>query len=398
MHRVSDYLAPDQQTWTDLGKLIRDQVPGKDGKTIPPSVTSGVYQIEDLDDALIGPLYEAKLIVDRTNGYAAYGCYECCGADSLEMLTNPMGLQVKGSQNQSVISLNTCYGQHINVTNDMTKWSTADTSIATASGRLIAGVGPGSTNQLASGQVPTSGWRTCPFLDENSTGGTNVFNVAIIGNPYVFVGSDSHIIAANTYFATNGNGGDPQPSGGIFTATSSDSKDTISTTQSHPPKLTVTTQDQSASTGDRVLTFSYSLSSGASIQLPTGVTARQFAYLTNNNPSNQCTLGYGTDQTYIYTVYTHPDKTAVDSSSGLDGTPVAESFSPALSCDTVTGNGALDANGQFSDHIQSACQSQPIACTQTNTQTLSIAGFQVRTNTLAETSSGVTYTNDGPTQ
>jgi hypothetical protein len=31
-------------------------------------------------------------------------------------------------------------------------------------------------------------------------------------------------------------------------------------------------------------------------------------------------------------------------------------------------------------------------------QSLSIAGYEVRTNTLQWTSGGVTYTNDGPTQ
>ena len=31
-------------------------------------------------------------------------------------------------------------------------------------------------------------------------------------------------------------------------------------------------------------------------------------------------------------------------------------------------------------------------------QSLSIAGYEVRTNTLQWTSSGVTYTNNGPTQ
>jgi len=41
-YQVEQTLAPDQQMWLDLGQLIRDQVPGKDGKTIPPDVTSGV--------------------------------------------------------------------------------------------------------------------------------------------------------------------------------------------------------------------------------------------------------------------------------------------------------------------------------------------------------------------
>jgi hypothetical protein len=41
-YQVEQTLAPEEQMWLDLGQLIRDQVPGKDGKTIPPEVTSGV--------------------------------------------------------------------------------------------------------------------------------------------------------------------------------------------------------------------------------------------------------------------------------------------------------------------------------------------------------------------
>jgi hypothetical protein len=63
---------------------------------------------------------------------------------------------------------------------------------------------------------------------------------------------------------------------------------------------------------DRTLTFEYKLSSGAAVSRQKMVTARKFAYLTNNDPPNQCTLGHGTDRYYTYTVYTHPDKNAVD--------------------------------------------------------------------------------------
>ena len=128
------------------------------------------------------------------------------------------------------------------------------------------------------------------------------------------------------------------------------------------------------------------------------VTARQFAYLTNNNPSNQCALAYGTNKTYIYTVYTHPDGTAVVSGDDLDGTPVTESFNPSLTCSTITGSGSLNANGQFTDSISSVCSSAPLTCSQTSSQGLSVAGYLVRTNTLQWTSTGVTYTNNGPNQ
>lgn len=71
------------------------------------------------------------------------------------------------------------------------------------------------------------------------------------------------------------------------------------------------------------------------------VTGRKFAFLTNNNPSNTCKLNYSMEQsrTYVYTVYTHPDKTAVVSTDGLEGTAVEESFTPALARTSIVGNG-----------------------------------------------------------
>jgi hypothetical protein len=128
------------------------------------------------------------------------------------------------------------------------------------------------------------------------------------------------------------------------------------------------------------------------------VTAREFAYLTNASPSNTCTLAYGTNRAYTYTVYTHPDHAAVLPTDGVDGTAVTESFNPSLTCETITGKGSLNANAQIIDNISSGCSSAPLTCTQTSTQTVSVAGYQVRTNTLEWTSVGVTYTSDGPTQ
>lgn len=116
------------------------------------------------------------------------------------------------------------------------------------------------------------------------------------------------------------------------------------------------------------------------------------------SPGNDCHLQSATDQTYVYTVYTHPDKTAVVRSDGLVGTAVGETFNPAPMCTNITGNGGLQPSGQILDHLASGCSSAPLTCTQTSTQSLSVAGYSVRTNTLQWTSNGVIYTSNGPTQ
>ena len=47
-YQVEQTLAPDEQMAFDFGKLIRDQVPDKNGHTLPPDLTYGAYRILDL--------------------------------------------------------------------------------------------------------------------------------------------------------------------------------------------------------------------------------------------------------------------------------------------------------------------------------------------------------------
>src|SRR5438046_1574727 len=41
-------LQPDEQMWIDIGKLIREHVADKNGNTLPPTATSGSFEIRDL--------------------------------------------------------------------------------------------------------------------------------------------------------------------------------------------------------------------------------------------------------------------------------------------------------------------------------------------------------------
>src|SRR6185437_554231 len=78
-----------------------------------------------------------------------------------------------------------------------------------------------------------------------------------------------------------------------------------------------------------------------------GCVSRRTSAPSNDTPGNACGLAYGTDRTYTYTIFTEPDKSAVDANSGLDGTATNENFNPPSTCATITGNGALNSNGQL---------------------------------------------------
>ncbi|HLH09409.1 MAG TPA: hypothetical protein VKW78_19380 [Terriglobales bacterium] len=75
---IEQKLAKDEQSFVDLGKLIRNQTPDVHGNVFPSTITSGSYGLRDLNDR-IGNIFEGKVITDKTYGDASYGCQACCG-------------------------------------------------------------------------------------------------------------------------------------------------------------------------------------------------------------------------------------------------------------------------------------------------------------------------------
>jgi hypothetical protein len=182
-YHIEQSLAPDEQTMIDFGKLIRGQVPDKDGRVMPPDLKSGAYRLRDLADPAAGSLYEGKVTVDKTNGHAAYGCMICCGPEEPSMEYDPITLIIQAYENQVIQASNSCGGGIQNVTAYFPTWWTDNTSIATASRNKITGVGTGSTNHHAQSEPRYWGFReyasSCPTSQPQADGGTNVCDFTI---------------------------------------------------------------------------------------------------------------------------------------------------------------------------------------------------------------------------
>ncbi len=234
-------------------------------------------------------------------------------------------------------------------------------------------------------------------------GNMTVIDFLPTGNSFFFVGTDAAFTGqygTNKFAARNGAQNNvAMPAGGTFTGTSSYASDSFSSgTTSGFSTLTVTTNHVSSSTGDRSLTFTYAVS-GVSESKPLSVTAKQIAYAKNDSLVNGCTLGYCYDYMITYTPYTHPDGIAVPYGIFVDYPIVTETFSPTqITCNNITGNGSLNTNSQFVDHISYCCNNKPPVCSSTNTQTIKIAGQTIHTNTLTITDKSLTYSSQGPTQ
>lgn len=76
-YELEQTLQPDEQMWIDVGKLIRESIPDKNGKPLPADLTSGSYEIRDLQNKTVGTLFEGKVIYDKTYSHVTYGCGSC---------------------------------------------------------------------------------------------------------------------------------------------------------------------------------------------------------------------------------------------------------------------------------------------------------------------------------
>jgi hypothetical protein len=387
-------LQPNEQMWIDIGRLVREHVADKNGNFLPDNVTSGSYEIRDLTNKGVGNLIEGKLVYDKTYGHVIYGCADCCGYRPPTLLYNPLGIPLSSSDGNGVEALDTCSGYIEDVDSPFWGgWTTANHSIATVNYYgTHSGVAVGSTKSTATGYLQQSSIReTCPNDKETPNGNSNTIQLRLQGNPYnsIFVGTDPNLATANTIFAT------VSPSGGQLAISSSMPGDTFTTISTGT--WVMHTVVASTAPDDRIITVTYTVNGEGTVAQSLNVTARQFAYVTNNSPSNTCVLGYGTSREYVYTPYTHPDKTAVPQGLGLAGTAVTESMSPTPPPNLIMGDGALNASSQFADQVV-YCGAQPLQNLGTYTQTISIEGYQVRKNSLTFSSSGAAYSSQGPTQ
>jgi hypothetical protein len=84
-YELEQTLQPDEQMWVNIGQLIREHVPDKNGKTLPVDLTMGSYEIRDLTNSHVGTLFEGKIIYDKTYGNAA-----TAAQDAADILTLPV--------------------------------------------------------------------------------------------------------------------------------------------------------------------------------------------------------------------------------------------------------------------------------------------------------------------
>lgn len=193
-YELEQTLQPDEQMWIDMGKLIREHVPDKNGNVLPADLTAGTYEFRDLTNKFIGNLFEGKVVYDKTYGHVTYGCGLCCGYNRAAAWYDPLGVPFLNTAGTGVNGFTTCGSLWQNVSYPyLGHWSTLDHSVATVDYYAThSGVGVGSTTSNAFGSLLGNGIRACSVRPFPTSGGVKV------GNPAQLL-----VIGDTTTFATN---------------------------------------------------------------------------------------------------------------------------------------------------------------------------------------------------
>lgn len=168
-------LQPDEQMWINVGKLIRDQIPDKNGKTLPSDLTSGSYRFRDLTSPAVGSLFEGKVIYDKSFGHVAYGCAACCAQRAPYLTYNPFFTMMGPGLTNGVEAADTCGGID-DLSIDFYNWNTANQAVATTTkAGTHTGISIGSTTSSTSGyKLTTNGRNGCYETPAAPSGPTDV--------------------------------------------------------------------------------------------------------------------------------------------------------------------------------------------------------------------------------
>ena len=163
-YTMERFLQPGEQIWADVGSIIGNQTPDKDGHMISQAVTAGSYEVRDVDNPIHGKVYEGKLILDKTYGHAAYGCGVCCGYRWVAFDPASYSGAVGNSTADFLLAGNACTGLSDDVTYSGYSWNSSNTAVATVqAGVFTTLVGAGTASGSAYATVPGTNIRQgCP--------------------------------------------------------------------------------------------------------------------------------------------------------------------------------------------------------------------------------------------
>jgi hypothetical protein len=316
-------LQPGEAITVNVGGIITNQQPDRNGKTIPLSVTSGTYEFSDLADPYVGYLYEGKQQIDKTYGLATYGCAFCCYYDYgwIATFTGHPGdsgpIPATGEED--------CQNNYYDydITSSVTGWASSNSNVATVSPGLAHAVGVGQASSSGSANLRSyQSYKSCP-LAPLAVGGL----LQVLGPPPPTISGPQTV----WWF----NGQNPSGYGTSITLQSSGGSSTtwsvsgntaavhLSTTSGASTTVTASSTVWSATEGDVQITAT---ANGQSSQ-PFAITTRKPYKLVAGTIQHTCDTTYGYSDFLNYTI---DDQLSAPLPSGI---PINENWTTGVVAD-----------------------------------------------------------------
>jgi hypothetical protein len=196
-YEMQQTVQPGDQMWLNFADLIHNRVADRKGNILPPDLTAGTYDVEDLT---LGPgtLLPSGLGVDSTWGRGNRGlALTCCGIFSGTATFNPDSVDLFMGDTELVYvdGTDSCSDQRTPISFDFTDWWTGIPAIATMTTGQVKGVSAGTTTGYAKGKVWEGYGTNCawvpvtvpvpvtvgPLIQWNGTNITGTTQSAVVG-------------------------------------------------------------------------------------------------------------------------------------------------------------------------------------------------------------------------
>ena len=175
-YQLEQEVGPHDQMWINVGQLVRNRVPDRNGTTLPGDLKLGSYEFRDETHPGNGRLFEGKVIYDTSYGHVSYGCAACCGTSQARVTYNPFGIGVGAQRADQVQITDFCNTPWTDDSGDFYNWSVVNTAMAqTTIQGMHTGMGAGTTTSSTHGQLQGRPNRyTCPVQTFAPSGPTKV--------------------------------------------------------------------------------------------------------------------------------------------------------------------------------------------------------------------------------
>ena len=163
-YELQQTIASGGQMWVNLAQLIRNRVPDRKGNVLPVDLQSVTYELRDLTPAGHGLIANAMALDSSFGPQATPGFLRCCGTDDPGWDPDAFTVIIDGLEYGSISGIDQCTGLPVDITPDFTDWWSGNSAVATVSTKQVQGVGAGSTDAYASGEVEAGNGGYCTLV------------------------------------------------------------------------------------------------------------------------------------------------------------------------------------------------------------------------------------------